>query len=64
MKKLNKHSCSNKQHRNIQPLDNDFVGKTLFGEKKHTLKHAQCIIQQQNGYNTLQSLCALKKSVQ
>jgi len=29
VKKLNKHNCINRQHKNIQPLDNDFLGKTL-----------------------------------
>jgi hypothetical protein len=38
--------------------------KNFLREKLHTLKHGQCIIQQLNGYNTLQSLHALNENVQ
>jgi hypothetical protein len=62
VQRLNK--CSNKQHIDIQPLDNDFLEKTLSREKPHIVKHTQCIIQQLNSYNTLESLCALNRSVQ
>jgi hypothetical protein len=53
-RKLNKHIYNNKQHINIQPLNNDFLGKIVSREKTHTPKHTQCIIQQlTNGYSTL-----------
>jgi hypothetical protein len=50
--------------RNTKLLDNNLLGKTLSREKTHTLKKFQCIIQQLNGYNILQSLYALNESVQ
>jgi hypothetical protein len=64
-KKLNNYGCNNKQHKNIQSLNIDLLWKTLSREKPNTPKNTHCIIQQlKNGYNTLQSLHDLNRSVQ